>query len=86
MPPVLLMMKFNVPKEIQGKFARWHADEHIPDVNGFPCYVSSRRYRTLMGGDEDNEISLFEFWGEASLQRSHTSSLRNQSPFWGAAW
>jgi antibiotic biosynthesis monooxygenase (ABM) superfamily enzyme len=78
MPPVLFMVKFKVAKEIHAEFDRWYAEEHIPDVIGFPGYVSARRYRTLMGDDEYNEISLFEFRDEASLQRYLTSDHRQR--------
>jgi antibiotic biosynthesis monooxygenase (ABM) superfamily enzyme len=78
MPPVLFLVKFKVPKEIQAGFDRWYADEHIPDVIGFPGYVSARRYRTLMGDDEYNEISLFEFRDEVALQRYLTSDHRKR--------
>ena len=45
---------------------------------GFPGYVSTRRYRTLMGDDEYNEISLFKFRDEASLQHHLTSDHRKR--------
>jgi antibiotic biosynthesis monooxygenase (ABM) superfamily enzyme len=78
MPPVLFLVKFKVPTAIQAEFDRWYAEEHIPDVIGFPGYVSARRYRTLMGDDEYNEVSLFEFRDEAALQRYLTSDHRKR--------
>lgn len=67
MPPVLFLVKFKVPEAIRAEFDRWYAEEHLPEVIAFPGTVGARRFRTLLGDDEYNEISLFEFRDEAAL-------------------
>lgn len=71
-------MKFKVPEAIRAEFDRWYAEEHLPDVTAFPGYVGARRFRTLIGDDGYDEISLFEFRDEAALRAYLDSEHRRR--------
>jgi hypothetical protein len=48
-PPVVLAVSLSVPPSLEGDFAAWYDDEHIPMLLAVPGWRRIRRYRLAAG-------------------------------------
>ena len=76
MASVLFLVRIKVPKAIEAEFNRWYAEEHIPDILKFPGAVEVRRYRTLIGDEDYQQLTAIEFEDEDAMRRYLHSDYR----------
>ncbi|MFT3905449.1 MAG: hypothetical protein QM718_03995 [Steroidobacteraceae bacterium] len=77
--PVLMIVAFDVPPELQPEVERWYNEEHIPLLRRAPGWERARRYQVLWqaGGPRWTSIALHELRDAAVLDSQERAYARS---------
>ncbi len=65
-PGALLVVKINVPPDVEPEFSRWYDEEHIPRLTAVPGVLSGRRYVSPKG--QHRYVAVYELTDRAVLR------------------
>jgi hypothetical protein len=73
--PLLIMIRTNVPPEIEDKWNRWYDTQHIPArLDNAPGFISARRLVTI--NDDPKHLTLYDLAGMEALTSAPYLKIR----------
>ncbi len=76
----LLVVMIDIDPAYEDDFNRWYAEEHLPDREGLPGFLSARRYISYEGGPK--YLALYELENVGALQTEEYLALLNPPSEW----
>ncbi len=68
MSTVLFVVKATITADREDAFNHWYNTEHIPQLLRYRGAASARRYKTILGEDKYQYMTLYEFESEATFE------------------
>ena len=72
-PRALLLLMNDVPLEHDDEFNRWYTEEHLPERQSLPGFLSSRRFIALEGAPK--YLALYELESARALESAEYKAL-----------
>jgi len=73
--PVLIMIRTNVPPEMESEWNKWYDSQHIPArLDNAPGFISARRFETI--DDNPKYLTLYDLAGETALTSAPYLKIR----------
>lgn len=76
----LLVVMIDIDPDHEDEFNRWYAEEHLPDRDGLPGFISARRFVSYEGGPK--YLALYELEDVDALQTEEYLRLINPPSEW----
>ncbi len=73
MSTVLFVVKATITADREDAFNQWYNTEHCPQLLRYRGAVSARRYKTILGDDKYQYMTLYEFESEATFEEFQRS-------------
>jgi hypothetical protein len=76
----LLLVMIDIDPDHEEEFNRWYEEEHLPDRDGLPGFVSARRFVSHEGGPK--YLALYELENVDALDSDEYLRLINPPSEW----
>ncbi len=76
----LLVVMIDIDPEYEDDFNHWYAEEHLPDREGLPGFLSARRYISYEGGPK--YLALYELESVGALESDEYRALLSPPSEW----
>jgi hypothetical protein len=70
---VILVVKASITKEREEEFNRWYQEVHAPMALQYKGVVSARRYKSIMGEDKYQYMTVYEIQDELTFRSFYSS-------------
>lgn len=76
----LLVVMIDIDPDHEAEFNRWYAEEHLPDRDGLPGFISARRFVSYEGGPK--YLALYDLESTAALETEEYLALVSPPSEW----
>jgi hypothetical protein len=83
LPTHVLVVRAEVPEDIETEWNRWYDTVHLPEILACPGFRSGRRYSTGSSAAGHFYLALYDIDGPSALDSAEFKARRGWGPFAG---